>query len=75
MSVRSARLLVLAWGVAYVVCLSWPVVGFFNRLEPRILGMPFVMMFVVGWLLLGLLVLFLLDRAVTREESASARTH
>ena len=68
MSGRTARWLVLLWGAGYVVCLSWPGLTVFNRIEPKILGMPFVMAFVAGWLVLGLVVLILLDRAVTREE-------
>lgn len=69
MTVANARLLLAFWGVAYVICLSWPVIGFFNRIEPRIFGMPFVMAFVVGWLVLGLIVLYILDRAVTADEA------
>jgi len=66
---RGARRLVITWGVGYVACLSWPGITFFNRIEPKIFGMPFIMAFVAGWLVLGLLVLVLLDRAVSREET------
>ncbi len=68
MSGRAARLLIVAWGTAYVVCLSWPGLLPFNRIEPKVLGMPFVMAFVAGWLVLGLIVLIIVDRAVSRDE-------
>jgi len=70
MSGRGARVLVIVWGAAYAICLSWPGLTLFNRIEPKILGMPFIMAFVAGWLVLGLIVLILVDRAVRREEEA-----
>lgn len=68
MNGRSARWLVVIWGAAYVVFLSWPGLVPFNRIEPMILGMPFVMAFVAGWLVLGLIVLLVVDRVISREE-------
>jgi hypothetical protein len=61
--------LVVVWGALYIACLSGPGLTLFNRIEPKILGMPFVMAFVAGWLVLGLLVLIVVDRVVSREEA------
>lgn len=72
MSGRLARWLIVVWGAAYVVCLSWPGLVPFNRIEPKIMGMPFVMAFVAGWLVLGLLVLIVVDRAISAEEDDTA---
>jgi len=66
---RSVRVLVVVWGALYIACLSWPGLTLFNRIEPKILGMPFVMAFVAGWLVLGLLVFIVVDRVVSREET------
>jgi len=69
MSGRSARVLIVVWGIAYVVLLSWPGLTLFNRIEPKILGMPHVMAGVAGWLVISLIVLIVVDRAVSREET------
>jgi hypothetical protein len=66
---RGARVLIVVWAIVYAISLSWPGLTLFNRVEPKILGMPFVMAFVAGWLVLGLIVLILVDRAVSREEA------
>lgn len=46
----------------YTLAVTWP--GFlpFNRIRPLVLGLPFSMVWVAGWVLAGGVVLFWLDR-------------
>lgn len=73
MTVRSARRLTVAWIVAATVLLTWPGIVPFNRIEPRIFGLPFVMIWVASWVVIGFVVLAIVDRAVTRAERAAGR--
>lgn len=45
---------------------TWPGLLLGNRIEPRLFGLPFVMVWVAAWVLGSGLVLFLLDRAEER---------
>lgn len=74
MSVGAARRLVVGYGIAYVVALSFPGIVPSNRIRPMVLGMPFAMAWVAFWVLLGFVVLLVLDRAVSRAESARRQT-
>lgn len=66
MSVRVARALAGGYLVLMVVAVTWPGVVPFNRVEPAVLGLPFVMAWIAGWVAGAVPVLWLLDRAEAR---------
>jgi len=53
--------------VFFVFVATWPGIMPFNRIEPLILGLPFIMAWYAGLLLLTLVVLYLVDRVESRE--------
>lgn len=68
----------IRWGVAlfflaYAAAVTWPGAVPFNRIRPLVLGMPLVMAWVAGWLVLAFVALLVLDRAETREEDRRSR--
>ncbi len=67
MSLRWTRRAVAAFLIFFALAATWPGILLFNRVEPRILGMPFIMAWHAGLLLLTLVVLYLLDRVESRE--------
>ncbi|MBW3533807.1 MAG: DUF3311 domain-containing protein [Gemmatimonadetes bacterium] len=67
MSVRAARAFAAAYLIAMAVAVTWPGVIPFNRVEPRVLGLPFVMAWIAAWVAGAVPVLWLLDRAETRR--------
>lgn len=67
MSLRWTRRAVAAFLILFAVAATWPGILLFNRVEPRILGMPFIMAWHAGLLLLTLVVLYLGDRVESRE--------
>ncbi len=67
MSLRWTRRAVAAFLIVFAVVATWPGILLFNRVEPRILGMPFIMAWHAGLLLLTLVVLYLAHRVESRE--------
>lgn len=67
MSLRWTRLAVAAYLLFFVAAVTWPGILPFNRVEPRIFGMPFVMAWHAGLLMFTLVVLYLADRVESRE--------
>lgn len=63
MSVRAARALAGIYLVLMLVAITWPGVIPFNRVEPTVLGLPFVMAWIGAWVAGTVPVLWLLDRA------------
>jgi len=57
--------------VVFAVAVTWPGMTLVNRIDPMILGLPFNLAWVAGWVVIGFVLLVLLDRAVTREEDQS----
>jgi hypothetical protein len=55
---RTVATLVALFYVALFVALIWPVYPLFSGIEPRILEMPFSLVYVVGSLILSFAVLF-----------------
>lgn len=54
---RSVRLVAWSFFLANVAAVTWPGLTFFNRVEPMILGFPFIMVWLTGWLVASLVVL------------------
>ena len=69
MSLKTARALTVAYLVLAMVFVTWP--GFlpFARIEPLILGLPFAMAWIAGWVAGVVLVLYLLDRVEKRHRT------
>ncbi len=67
MSLRWTRWAVAAYLLFFVTAVTWPGILPFNRVEPRIFGMPFVMAWHAGLLMFTLVVLYLVDRVESRE--------
>jgi len=55
-----------AFFVLYLVAISWPGIQPFNRIRPFVLGLPFSMAWVTGWVIAGGLVLWWLERREDR---------
>ncbi len=69
MSRRNARILGVVFFLANVVAVTWPGLVPFNRVRPFVLGMPFVMVWLTGWIVAAMVVLLVIDRAEQREDS------
>jgi uncharacterized protein DUF3311 len=67
MSLRWTRRAVAAFLLFFFFAVTWPGILPFNRVEPHILGLPFVMAWQAGLLVLTVIVLYLLDRVESRE--------
>ena len=61
MTPRAARFLSVLYVLGFAAAVTWPGMLLFNRLEPQILGLPFNMAWTAGWLVLGVLVLWMVD--------------
>jgi hypothetical protein len=72
MTVRTARRIVFVVLALYTLLLTWPGMLLFNRVEPRVLGLPFVMFWIALWVVLVGVALALLNAAETRAEDTAA---
>lgn len=66
MTVRSARRIVFGLLALYAVFLTWPGMAPFNRIEPMILGLPFVLVWIILWVVLIGAALAMLDAVESR---------
>jgi hypothetical protein len=57
-SARARRALVIAFFALYAVAVTYPGVVPFNRIFPLVLGLPYVLAWYAGWVVLGGVVLF-----------------
>jgi hypothetical protein len=71
LSLRTARVGAFLFFLLFAGAVTWPGMLLGNRIEPRILGLPFPMVWVAGWVLAGGVVLFLLDRVEERAREAA----
>lgn len=67
MSLKTARLLTGAYLLAALFFVTWPGLVPFARIEPLILGLPFSMAWIAGWIAGVVVVLTLLDRVERRH--------
>ena len=63
MSLSLARLLTTVFFGLFVVAVTWPGMVPFNRIEPLILGLPFSMVWIAGWVLASFFILLFIDWA------------
>lgn len=55
------------------VALTWPLYpALGNRIEPRVLGLPFSLAWIVGWTVASLLALVLYEWGVSRRSESSS---
>ena len=79
MSLKAARALTVVYLALMTIFVTWPGLLPFARIEPFILGLPFRMAWIAGWVVGSVVVLYLLDRveqrhrATGRSERDSAR--
>lgn len=74
MSSRAAGRLTFAFLIVMTSVVTWPGVLYFNRIEPRILGLPFNFAWVAAWIVLSFAILALLEWTVSRDEDASEQS-
>ncbi len=53
----SVRAVAWAFFLINVAAVIWPGLQFFNRVEPMIFGLPFIMVWLAGWLVAALVVM------------------
>ena len=51
----------------YLLAVTWPVSTLFHSPEPLVFGLPLSMAWPVGWILIGLVVLLVLDHFENKE--------
>lgn len=59
-----ARRLMIGLIVAYTIALLWPGVMLANRFRPTVFGLPFTLVWVAAWIVIGFVVLLLIDRGL-----------
>ena len=69
MNLVTARALTIAYFSLMLVFTTWPGMLPFARVYPLVLGLPFSMAWLAGWISGGVVVLFLLDRVEQRYRS------
>ncbi|MEE2898705.1 MAG: DUF3311 domain-containing protein [Gemmatimonadota bacterium] len=67
MSLKTARALTIAYLALMTISVTWPGLLPFARIEPLILGLPFSMAWIAGWVAGSVVVLYLLDRVERRH--------
>jgi len=72
MKLSTARSLAAAYLVAALVFTTWPGLVPFARVEPLVLGLPFSMAWIAGWVAGVVVVLVLLDRVEARHRNRPA---
>lgn len=63
MSLRMIRGGTVVFFLLFVAAVTWPGMLPANRIFPLVLGLPFSMVWIAGWVLASCLVLLFLDRA------------
>ena len=65
---RLAHALFAGFCLAALAGLTWPCYAWFgNRLKPYVLGLPFSMAWIVGWILASFVALLLYERALRQR--------
>ena len=59
--IRAARIIAALYLLGFAAAVTWPGMTLFNRVEPKVLGLPFNMAWIALWLLLGMDVLTIVD--------------
>ena len=70
MSLRTARTLTATYLILALVCVVWPGFVPFARVRPLVLGLPFSMAWIAGWVAGTAVVLALLDLVERKYRTA-----
>lgn len=70
MTVRAATVLTFVFLITMTVAVTWPGLTLFNRIEPRVLGLPFNFAWVSGWIVVSFFVLVILERATSKASGS-----
>ena len=73
MSLKTARVLTGAYLLLALFFVTWPGLVPFARIEPLVLGLPFSMAWIAGWIAGVVIVLALLDRVEKRYRDGGDR--
>jgi hypothetical protein len=73
MSLKTARVLTGAYLLLALFFVTWPGLVPFARIEPLVLGLPFSMAWIAGWVAGVVVVLTLLDRVEKRYRDGGDR--
>ena len=73
MSIRLVRGAAVAFFLLFAVAVTWPGMLPGNRIFPLVLGLPFSMVWIAGWVVLSFLVLVALDLAERGERARRLR--
>lgn len=68
MSLRVVRAMAAGVYLLTLCALTWPVLAMVDRLEPRILGLPFHLAWFAGWILVSFVTLVIVDRFESRAD-------
>jgi hypothetical protein len=71
-SLRTARILTALYFAGMLFCVTWPGMTLFSQVYPLVLGLPFSLAWIAGWIAGSVLVLSLLDRVEKRARDADA---
>lgn len=71
MKLKTARTLTGVYLAVAMFFVTWPGLVPFSRIEPLILGLPFSMAWIAGWIAGVVVVLALLDRVEKRHRDGS----
>ena len=69
MSLKVARGLTATYLLVALYFVTWPGLVPFARIEPLVLGLPFSMAWIAGWIAGVVVVLYLLDRVERRHRN------
>lgn len=73
MTQGQARRLLFVLVIAFAVAVTWPGVTIANRFRPTFFGLPFTMVWTAAWIVIGLIVLLVVDRALHGNRSRHDR--
>jgi len=68
MTARRARRLLLSFILLFAAATTWPGLVPANRFRPTVFGLPFALVWVALWIVIGFAVLLWVDSGMHREE-------
>ena len=68
MTTRGVRLGATVVYVAAFLATTWPGLLFVNRVDPKILGLPFHMAWIAGWIVVVFVTLLVVDRVESADD-------
>jgi len=72
MRARQARRTLLGFAAIFAIAVTWPGIILANRFRPTLFGLPFTLVWVALWIVIGFVVLLRVDRKLHDGEAAPA---